>query len=214
MIEYIDKNIYKALIDNSDNLDTVEPTTEWDPYYITILEMPSFKQVFLRKKPEQQDVIKVYFNSDKDNDDKRIEELNKELNKYNLRPLFIGESQKDKVMKFKEFLKEKKEKTEETIKEKNERTEESQELKKNSKMVKVGETYEYKGRKGKTQVGKISDELGPDGENVDEVQLTAQKTPAPTGGKRKSKKSKKSKKTKKSKKSKTRKSSRKTNRRR
>ena len=76
-----------------------------------------------------------------------------------------------------------------------------------------GETYKYKINDGKIQVGVVSETKEPDGHELGEVELL-EKTPEPTGGKRKSKKSKKSKKPKKSKKSKTRKNSRKTNRRR
>ena len=198
--KFIDKNIYKALIDNNSNLDMEEPSTEWDPYYINIIQTPVTQQVLLRKKPKQGDVIKFFVASYEDNDDDRIKNLNKELNKNDI---FMGELQKRKIKEFKEFLKEKKEKTEE-----------SQESKKNSEMVQVGETYEYKGENDEIKVGELSNTRETDGENVDKVKLLSQKTPEPTGGKRKSKKSKKSKKTKKSKKSKTRKNSRKTNRRR
>ena len=195
--KFIDKNIYKALIDNNSNLDMEEPSTEWDPYYITKLQTNHWQQVFLRKKPEQDDVIKFFVASDEDNDDDRIKILNKELNKNDI---FMGELQKRKIKEFKEFLKEKKEKTEE-----------SQESKENSKMVKEGEIYKYQGKNGKIQVGKISNTQEKDGEYVNGVRLLAQIPSEQKAGKRKSKKSKKPKK---SKKSKTRKNSRKTNRRR
>lgn len=211
-VEFIDEVIYEELIKNNDMEKT---NSEWDPYFIKI--SGSFeKYVYLKTKPYGLDVIKFNFEADKDKkgnligakDDKIIKKLNEELNT----DTFNGESIKNNVMKLKEFLKEKRtENKEETIKEKEERTEESQESKKNSETVIVGETYEYQGKNRINQVGEISNTQGDYGEHVNDVTLLSQKTPAPTGGKRKSKKSKKPKK---SKKSKTRKNSRKTNRRR
>lgn len=201
--KFIDKNSYKALIDNSSNLDMKEPSTEWDPYFIKIIGSLD-KSVMLKIKPYGIDVIKLNLKADEDNDknligakdDTIIEELNKKLNNKDINDEF----QKNNVMKLKEFLKEKKEKTEE-----------SQDSKENSKMVQEGEIYKYQGKNGKIQVGKISNTQEKDGEDVNGVRLLAQIPSEQEGGKRKSKKSNKPKK---SKKSKTRKNSRKTNRRR
>lgn len=212
-IEYIDKVSYEALKENLRN--GAETNSKWNPYYIkeSYVTQSSFGQparkikqapIFQKKDGPDVPVFGWYTPGlpvEKGPDgtdieptaDKMIEELNRQLN--------IKGTDED----IKKFL----------LKEKKERTEESQESKKNSEMVQVGETYEYQGKNGKTQVGEISNTQGKDGEDVNKVELLAQKTtPEPTGGKRKSKKSKKSKKTKKSKKSKTRKNSRKTNRRR
>ena len=112
--KFIDENIYKALIDNSSNLVMEEPTTEWDPYYIIIIDGLD-KSVYLRTKPYGIEVIKFNFVAkDKDEngkfirvkDDKIIEELNNELNKDTFNSEFI----KNNVIKLKEFLKEKKKK--------------------------------------------------------------------------------------------------------
>jgi uncharacterized phage infection (PIP) family protein YhgE len=208
--QYIDKDSYQALIKIGDIVsDPLKDNTKDPKYGLWYIEksgpiVPGLPaNVNLKKLNEDLQIgINNYIKLDIDKnlkDEEIIARLNDEFN-----------SKREDLNEIKKILKPENDGIE--------RTEESQESKQNSEMVQVGETYEYQGKNGKTQVGEISNTQGEDGERVNGVKLLAQKTPAPaqktpepTGGKRKSKKSKK---TKKSKKSKTRKNSRKTNRRR
>ena len=215
-VEFIDEVIYEELIKNND---MEKGNTEWDPYYLVIIDNSITTDVYIKKKPESKKIINVSNENDtlskldiiSDGQKKKfyIENLNTKL-KYSLKNPY--------VIQFNNFLKEKKEKKEKRTENKQEITKEnkqeitkenreditekSQGSKQNSDRVQVGEIWKYKGKNGKTLRGVVSKKPGLDGELINDVtleELIQQKE----GGKRKSKKSKKSK---------TRKNSRKTNR--
>ncbi len=212
-VGFIDEVIYEELINNNG---MKKDNTEWDPYYIVIVDNSTTTDVYIKQKSDSNNVTtdKVtnasHANNMLPNDENEkkklyIKNLNRRLNmdlKYKNPNViqFRNFLEKKKITKKKEE-EERTENKQEITENREDITEKSQESKQNSDRVQVGQIWKYKDKNGKTLRGVVSKKQGLDGELINDV--TLEELIPQKGGKRKSKKSKKSK---------TRKNSRKTNR--